>query len=92
MYTDTIQQDSNPEEDRKLNLKLAIVIVSRLVASIIALYLMANCCRGENIIMQLLYGSVAFMFPEAYILYYAVYRVLMGNSCSVPVPVPAPTP
>ena len=64
-------------------MKLVLVIIVRLIAGVIALYLLKNCCHGENLMIKMLYGVVAFMFPEVYIIYYAIYRILMGNKCPV---------
>ena len=75
--SDKIKQSSNWH---KSQLTLACFI--KFVLMLIASYLCWKCNSGENIFMRVLFTSISAIFSEIYILYYAVYRVYMGNSCN----------
>ena len=57
--------------------------VIKLILSLIAASLVWRCNSKENIIFRIVLTILAVMFSEIYILYYAVYRVYMGNKCFV---------
>tara|TARA_B110000971_G_scaffold74459_1_gene76399 strand:- start:2328 stop:2591 length:264 start_codon:yes stop_codon:yes gene_type:complete len=62
-------------------IKLYSTGIIRIILSVIAIYLSWDCNKNSGIFMKIILAIVAFLFSEIYILYYAVYRVFMGNSC-----------
>lgn len=52
-----------------------------LLLSFYAAYLAYECSRFETPAMRLFYTIVAFLFGGLYLIYYFVYRFLMGNRC-----------
>jgi len=52
-----------------------------LLLSFYAAYLAYDCSRFETPAMRLFYTVVAFLFGGLYLIYYFVYRYLMGNRC-----------
>lgn len=63
--------------------QLTIACIIKFILTIIAGYLCWNCNSSENIFLRILFTSVSAVFSEIYILYYAVYRVYMGNACNI---------
>lgn len=61
--------------------KIIAIIALRLILSVIAVYICLGCSATSNIFMQIIYALLAFIVPEVYIVYYAIYRVLLGNKC-----------
>jgi len=62
-------------------IKLYATGIIRIILSVIAIYLSWDCNKNSGIFMKIILAIVAFLFSEIYILYYAVYRVFMGNNC-----------
>jgi len=52
-----------------------------LLLSLYAAYLAWECSRFETPIMRFLYTVIAFLLGGLYLIYYFVYRYLMGNRC-----------
>lgn len=77
------------EKDINFNIKknswhwvqVSLVCIIKLLISLIALYLVWDCSQKENIILKVIYIIVAMTMPEFYIIYYAIYRVFLGNKC-----------
>tara|TARA_B110000208_G_C11799476_1_gene441230 strand:+ start:3637 stop:3936 length:300 start_codon:yes stop_codon:yes gene_type:complete len=61
--------------------QVSCVCAIRFCLSMIAGYLVWECNNKENIIFKILLTLVAMSFSEIYILYYAFYRVFLGNKC-----------
>lgn len=49
----------------------------------VAGYLAWMCNSGETTLIRVLYTILAAIFSGFYLLYYFVYRILMGNSCTI---------
>ena len=64
-------------------IQLTSACVIKFILSIIAASLVWKCNSKENILFRIILTILAVMFSEIYILYYAVYRVYMGNKCPV---------
>lgn len=62
-------------------IKVYTTIVIKIVLSLISVSLAWGCNKNSGTVMQIIMAIVAFVFSEIYILYYAVYRVFMGNKC-----------
>lgn len=60
-----------------------IIVVISVVISLTAGILSWKCNGHQNTFVRLLLFSVAFSFSEIYLVYYLIYRVMMGNSCSM---------
>jgi hypothetical protein len=52
-----------------------------LLLSFYAAFLAYECSRFETPAMRLFYTIVAFLFGGLYLIYYFVFRYLMGNRC-----------
>tara|TARA_Y200000002_G_C22520527_1_gene595324 strand:+ start:26 stop:268 length:243 start_codon:yes stop_codon:yes gene_type:complete len=71
-------------DKKKLNkLKLTVIIIIKLIVSLIASYLVWDCNKNKNLFIKIIFLLIAFIFSEVYILYYAIYRIFMGNKCPV---------
>jgi hypothetical protein len=64
-------------------LQVTLACVIKMMLSIIAASLVWSCNSKENILFRIVLTILAIMFSEIYILYYAVYRVYMGNKCNI---------
>ena len=64
-------------------IQLATACVIKVVLMIIAFYLSWKCSNNINVLLRLLFAGISATFSEIYIIYYAVYRVFMGNSCPI---------
>jgi len=62
-------------------IQVSLVCVIKLLISLIALYLVWDCSQKENIIIRVINVIIAMIMPEFYIIYYAIYRVFLGNKC-----------
>ena len=63
--------------------QLTIACIIKFILTLIAGYLCWNCNSSVNIFLRILFTAVSAIFSEIYILYYAVYRVYMGNACNI---------
>lgn len=70
---------NNPEQ--KHWIKVYTTIVIKIALSLISVSLAWNCNKNSGIFMQIIMSIIAFVCSEIYILYYAIYRVFMGNKC-----------
>jgi len=70
---------NTPEQKHWVQVYTAITI--KIILSLISLSMAWDCNKISGIIMQIIMSIIAFVFSEIYILYYAVYRVFMGNKC-----------
>ena len=61
--------------------QVSLVCIIKLLISLIALFLVWDCSQKENIILKVIYIITALTMPEFYIIYYAIYRVFLGNKC-----------
>jgi len=61
--------------------KVYTTLCLRLILSGIAVYLSWDCNKLSSKYVRVLMAVVAFCFAEIYVLYYAIYRVFMGNKC-----------
>ena len=83
---DDLKPINSNEEDREavLNkLKLYAIVTIKVVLSIIALGLTWDCNKNNNVFLKIIFAFMAIVFSEIYILYYAIYRICMGNKCPV---------
>jgi hypothetical protein len=67
--------------EQKHWIKVYTTIIIKIVLSLISVNLAWQCNKNSGIVMQIIISLIAFVFSEIYILYYAVYRVFMGNKC-----------
>ena len=73
-----------PHKDNKVkknNKFLLILTILKILFILIAIYLSWDCNSNENIFIRLLYASTAGLFSGIYILFYSIYRILLGNKC-----------
>ena len=71
----------NLNKEEVAYLKLISTLVLRITLSIITMYLSFDCNKNVNVFFKILNAIIAFLFAEIYIIYYAFYRVFMGNKC-----------
>ena len=60
-----------------------IIVVINIAVSLTAGILSWKCNGSQNIFIRVLLFSIAFIFSEIYLVYYLIYRVVMGNKCSI---------
>ena len=70
---------NNPEQ--KHWIKVYTTIVIKIVVSLISVSLAWTCNKNSGAVLKFIITIIAALCPEIYILYYAVYRVFMGNKC-----------
>ena len=81
MNSQPMQDKSNKDNWHWFQVYSACII--KLILSIIAGSLVWNCNSKENLLLKIVFTVLAVMFSEIYILYYAIYRIYMGNQCPV---------
>lgn len=64
--------------------KYYLAYAVQLIIFIAAIYLAWGCNAGESTIMRIVYTILASIFSVIYLIYYFIYRVLMGNKCVGP--------
>ena len=64
--------------------KYYLAYAVQLIIFIAAIYLAWSCNVGESMIMRIVYTVLAAIFSVIYLIYYFIYRVLMGNKCTGP--------
>lgn len=63
--------------------KYYLAYTVNLILMVVAGYLAWMCNIGETPLVRILYTILAAIFSGLYLLYYFVYRILMGNPCAV---------
>lgn len=63
--------------------KYYLAYTVNLILMVVAGYLAWNCNVGETVFMRSIYTLLAVIFSGLYLLYYFVYRILMGKSCGI---------
>uniref|UniRef100_A0A6C0EIQ2 Uncharacterized protein n=1 Tax=viral metagenome TaxID=1070528 RepID=A0A6C0EIQ2_9ZZZZ len=63
--------------------KVAITLLLKLILTIIVIKLSWGCNQNMNIILRLIGTAVSTLFSEIYIMYYAFYRLYLGNACPI---------
>jgi hypothetical protein len=85
--TDKYNLNDNTDATSKKNtwhwVQVTIACTIRLILTIIAGYLSWNCSASSPLILRILITFASLLFSEIYIIYYAIYRVYMGNKCPV---------
>lgn len=71
------------ENNKTHRLKLFLICIIKLIISIIAIKLVLQCNKNSGILYKIFIAIIVGIFSEIYIIYYLIYRVYMGNSCSV---------
>ena len=59
-----------------------IMVVVAVAISLTAGILSWKCNGHQNLFIRVLLFGIAFSFSEIYLVYYLIYRVMMGNKCS----------
>ena len=80
---DTEREVKNERKNTWHWIQVTLACIIKIILSVIAASLVWNCNSKENILFRIILTILAVMFSEIYILYYAVYRVYMGNKCPV---------
>lgn len=62
-------------------IKLSFIIMLKIVLACIVGYLSWNCNKNMNILLRILVFFISIIFSEVYMIYYAIFRSLMGNKC-----------
>jgi hypothetical protein len=61
--------------------EIVFFIMIRVVIMFIAVILSWNCNVQSGMGLRVLYGLLAFVFPEIYIIYYVLFHTLFGFKC-----------
>jgi hypothetical protein len=88
MSDGSINLNSNPVSDDSNNqnyYQMRIIFTIRIIMGIICAYLAWECNQMDGIIFRLLITIIAFLFPEIYAIYYAIYHTFMGVKCYAPI-------
>lgn len=64
-------------------LKVFFVSILKLILVLIVGKLAWECNKSQTLLLRVFYTSFAVMFSELYIIYYAVYRTYLGNTCPI---------
>lgn len=62
-------------------LQVTLVCIIKIAITLIALVLVWDCAQKDHFLLKIFYAFIAFFSPELYIIYYAIYRVFLGNKC-----------
>jgi hypothetical protein len=49
----------------------------------VAVFLSLTCTKNSNVFIRIIYAIFAALFPHFYIMYFAIYRVIMGAPCYI---------
>ena len=71
----------NAEKNTWHWIQVSLLCIIKIAISIIAMYLVWDCSSQDNIILRVIYTLIAALSAEFYIIYYAIYRVFLGNKC-----------
>jgi hypothetical protein len=63
--------------------KVATTVALKLMLTLIVIKLSWNCNHNMNIILRLIVTAISCLFSEIYIIYYAFYRLYLGNTCPI---------
>ena len=74
---------NNTEQNGGGKAKYVVAYVVHLVMVIAAGYLAWTCNLGETPLMRIVYTLLAIIFSGLYLVYYVVYRILLGNPCRI---------
>jgi hypothetical protein len=71
----------NDTFNKRKNNTLLIICMIKLILACIAFSLCWDCNSREHIIQRIFATLIAVIFSPFYIVYYSIYRVVMGNKC-----------
>lgn len=83
---DSIETQTYVEPSKKNGfhwLKVFFVSILKLILVLIVGKLAWECNKSQTLLLRVFYTSFAVMFSELYIIYYAVYRTYLGNTCPI---------
>lgn len=87
LYPDNININNNNNNSEGKSswhwFQVSTVCAIRILLFIIAASLAWNCNKNETMILRIIISWLAGTFSEFYIVYYAVYRVYLGNKCPI---------
>jgi hypothetical protein len=69
---------------KKYPLYTIVVAVTHFIVCIIALMLSLECNQYESPVLKIVVAIIAFLFGEVYIVYYAIYHIVIGAKCYLP--------
>ena len=70
----------NKNKNKNLT-QIIIISIFKIIIMCLAGYIAWDCNKNSNIFMRILCTLVAILFSCIYIIYYFIYRILMGNKC-----------
>jgi hypothetical protein len=73
----------NIEQNKIHKYKLFFICLIKIIISFIAIMLVLECNQYSSILYKIFIAITAGLFSEIYIIYYLIYRVFMGNKCSI---------
>ena len=63
--------------------QVSLICIFKLTIFTIAVFLSWKCNHSENLFVRVLISTLSGMFSELYIIFYAVYRIYLGNKCPI---------
>ena len=64
-------------------IQVTSLFILKIILSIIALKLAWSCnSNASSNFLRIIYTFISTLFSEIYIIYYAIWRIFLGNSCS----------
>ena len=88
-YDEYFEDNTNTKQyEHKKNSKfnwtlVGLIILFHLIISCIAAYLCWDCNKNVSLFLRLIVTAFSWMNSEIYIIYYAIYRIFMGNTCPI---------
>jgi hypothetical protein len=79
LFTGTTQ--TNTPVNSHWLLRTRLLCILRTFVSITAFMLAYDCTRYDSILRRIVTPIISIIFSELYIIYYTIYRVIMGNKC-----------
>ncbi len=73
-------------DEKNINIKrrnniILIACLIKLILACIAFSLCWNCNSREHLITRIFTTTIAVVLSPFYIVYYSIYRIIMGNKC-----------
>lgn len=88
-YNEYFKDDTNNKVyEHKKNSKfnwtlIGLIILFHLIISCIAAYLCWDCNKNVGLLLKIIVTAFSWIYSEIYIIYYAIYRIFMGNACPI---------
>ena len=82
LYKNITEKHNNEGECNFHKMKFFILILSKIITMILAVYLAWDCNKNKSTIFKILILLCAILFSDIYILFFLIYRILLNNKCN----------